>query len=68
MALATGVIAREGSTARRVYDENINGGIHKVHAICQNEVLAELGYAGGTVLWILPNENGGLTLMFPEDY
>ncbi len=68
LALASGLIAREGKTARKVYDEKIGGGIFSIFAKLKNEKLAELSPVDGTKLWLLPNENGGLTLMFPEDY
>ena len=44
-----------GAKARKIYKENIGGGIFRFTFDCK-------------VLWIIPNELGGLTLMFPEDY
>ena len=44
-----------GARAREVYEKNIGGGIFK------------LDYSNH-IMWIIPNELGGLTLMFPEDY
>ncbi len=49
------MIGQNALEARRVYDQNIDGGIF---------VLIEQGRK----FWIMPNELGGLTLMFPEDY
>lgn len=72
-ALAVGVIRTHEKQAARVYNENIGGGIYKLFAI-ENErgidMLTATDPGTGTrkVLWLLPNENGGTTLMFPEDY
>lgn len=49
------LINRDEGIARRVYDENIGGGIYCV-------------WVDGRKLWLMPNENGGMSLMFPEDY
>jgi len=74
LALAKGIISTHAKQATRVYEENIGGGIYKLFAHEHNGTLAELKegvlepFAGDSVLWLLPNENGGITLMFPEDY
>ena len=44
-----------GLEAIRVYEHNIGGGIFSFDVL-------------GRKMWIIPNELGGLTLMFPEDY
>ena len=49
------MIGQNAFEARRVYEQNVDGGIF---------TLIELGRK----MWIMPNELGGLTLMFPEDY
>lgn len=49
------LINRDEAIARRVYDENIGGGIYCV-------------WVDGRKMWLMPNENGGMSLMFPEDY
>ena len=53
--LSDGLVQAHGKEARRVYEQNIGGGIFS---------LIQFGHK----LWIIPNEQGGLTLMFPEDY
>jgi hypothetical protein len=55
LALAVGLIEVNAAAARRIYEENIGGGIWNGE------------YLGKTV-WLIPNELDGLTLMFPEDY
>ncbi len=72
-ALSIGLIGRDAKMAKRVYDENIGGGIHKVFAHVENGTITEItekesAGTGDVTLWMLPNENGGTTLMFPEDY
>ena len=58
-ALAKGLIGLHGRKAREIYEKNIGGGIWK----------ADLAPSGAPrTLWLLPNELGGMTLMFPEDY
>jgi len=75
LALAKGVIRVNSQTACRVYEENIDGGIWKLFSIqdpagkiarLQPEDPGKI--SGKKVLWFLSNENGGITLMFPEDY
>lgn len=48
-------IEQNRQEAMRIYEENIGGGIFKWNIKEEN-------------LWLIPNENGGLTLMHPEDY
>jgi hypothetical protein len=60
---SSALISKYGDRARKVYDENIGGGILKIR-MCR-----EFGSSSSArTLWLMPNENGGLTLMFPEDY
>jgi hypothetical protein len=49
------MITTNALEARRVYEQNIGGGIFSL-------------IEQGRKFWIMPNELGGLTLMFPEDY
>jgi hypothetical protein len=69
--LSRGLISTNRQQATRVYNENIGGGIYKAHALENNgqiESLTEISSLVNTTLWFVPNENGGITLMFPEDY
>jgi hypothetical protein len=72
LAAATGLISEHGSRARKVYDENIGGGVYQLWAEMTGTRLDALwdfeGGRGGTELWLIPNEVGGMTLMFPSDY
>ena len=72
VALAKGLVGGYGAEARRIYDENIGGGVFKLAVLLANDKLSGLtaGAAAneGTLLWLMPNELGGMTLMFPEDY
>ena len=68
-AMALGLFAVYGHDARRIYEENIGGGIWKFYAGGRPIVaFEETEIAQGREIWMLPNEIGGLTLMFPEDY
>jgi len=73
LAMAKGLIGREERTARRIYENNEGGGIHKLYAaVVVGEILGLLPKPGlgadDKTLWLIPNELGGITLMFPEDY
>lgn len=73
IALAKGLIGKFERQARRVYDENLDGGIFKVWPKLTGDVLTGVdensaGKSSNEPLWIMPNENGGMTLMFPSDY
>lgn len=76
LALARGLIGRDAATAKRVYEQNIGGGIHKVIvAETDAEIVGLIDWeipAGAKqrsrVIWMIPNELGGVTVMFPEDY
>jgi hypothetical protein len=48
--------------AVRVYEKNIAGGILKT------DFDFRVTKASGDVLWYIPNEIGGVTMMKPEDY
>ncbi len=63
--------------ARRIYDENIGGGIFTlwvdvtsegIQGIYQERDRTKDEREPMTRLWFIPNELGGMTLMFPEDY
>ncbi len=74
LALAVGLINGRGQMARRVYEENTAGGIWCAWAAEREDKLVALSEvepssdAGSRRLWLIPNEIGGMTLMFPEDY
>lgn len=77
-AAAWGLVTTYGDEARRIYDRNIGGGIWRAKAVVANGRIRELapepdmptGAADAEVrtLWLMPNEVGGLTLLFPDDY
>jgi hypothetical protein len=54
-SMAKGLIDVNLRQAQKVYDDNIGGGIWKHEALDRT-------------FWLVPNELGGMTLMFPEDY
>ena len=62
-AVFRGLIGGHEAIARKVYEENLDGGIHSL-------VLRDLvrPLADGRRIWFVPNEIGGITAMFPEDY
>jgi hypothetical protein len=71
LAMSRGLLGTHAGAARRTYEQNTDGGIYKLFAVEQNGVIAGLESKptpGAVVLWIMPNENQGVTLMFPEDY
>lgn len=72
LALARGLIDRDRAKAKRIYAENIGGGIHVVYAYAPGGKITHLREQqlvdDDVKLWLLPNELGGITLMFPEDY
>jgi len=78
LALSKGLIGEHSRAAVRVYEENTDGGIYKLYPhIGEDGKFSELAVTTLTngegkpindVLWLLPNECGGVTLMFPEDY
>ena len=72
LAMASALVRTHGKQAKKVYDENTDGGIYKLFAATDEAgVISELRsqpYGKHRVLWLMPNENGGITLMFPEDY
>ncbi len=68
-ALAVGLIGTHGPIARRVYENNDGGGIWCGWAVVRDgKLLAFSETSGSQKLWMIPNEQGGITLMFPEDY
>jgi hypothetical protein len=74
LALAKGIIAKEGREARRVWENNIDGGVYWFWAQLNAETIsafsrdAVMPLTGARKLWMIPNELGGVTLLFPEDY
>jgi hypothetical protein len=75
-ALSRGLITTNRQRAAEIYNENIEGGILRIFVQIKGddledgelEGITECGSLINTTLWILPNENDGMTLMFPEDY
>ena len=68
-ALASGLIGTHGTIARRVYENNEGGGIWAGWAVVRDGTLLAFNESSGSQkLWLIPNEQNGLTLMFPEDY
>jgi hypothetical protein len=71
LAAVKGLIGSHSSQARRVWDENIGGGVYKLFADMRGAVIRGLSGSETTddvELWLIPNEVGGITLMFPSDY
>ncbi len=76
LAMSKGIISTHAKQAKRVYEENIGGGIYKLFSLESLDgqriagLLAEAPQEEYkySVLWLIPNENGGITLLFPEDY
>lgn len=76
-AAARGIVDTYGQRAREVYERNIEGGIFVAHAaLGEDGRIVRLYVNGARVaeatkarkLWLIPNEVGGITLLFPEDY
>jgi hypothetical protein len=68
-AFVLGLIANRGKDARRVYEQNTDGGIYQVWIHIDGAGIYAFANQGqGKRMWLMPNEQGGLTLMFPEDY
>jgi hypothetical protein len=73
LAASKGLIDSNRIQATRIYEENIGGGIWDgfiqqgagdiITGFDQGD-----GPGGDRKVWLMPNELGGLTLMFPEDY
>ena len=55
VAAVRGVIGTHELAARRVWEQNTDGGILKFEH-------------SGMTFWLIPHELGGITMMFPEDY
>ncbi len=71
-ALTSGLIEKYADSARDVYAQNIGGGVWFASLeATETEITAlrpGMKTEGAVTLWLLPNELGGVTLMFPEDY
>jgi hypothetical protein len=73
-ATAAAWIAEHGTEARRVWDKNIGGGVYQLRTGYEGNTWRsfhttdEAEYVDITHLWLIPNEVGGMTLMFPSDY
>jgi len=78
LAMSSALIRTHDRQARRIYDENLDGGIYKLYSMETPDGRRILSLAASAaeaevegsykVLWLIPNENGGITLLFPEDY
>lgn len=73
LAASKGLIGQHRRQATKVWDENIGGGVYKLVARTVNGAIMGITEGeedSGTFmkLWIIPNELGGVTLMFPSDY
>src|SRR5258708_4259968 len=68
-AMTRGLISVNRQQAERVYRDNTDGGIYKKYAVEKNGRIESLtDVKTDKTLWLIPNENGDITLMFPEDY
>lgn len=69
LALAIGLIGTHSRNARRIYENNEGGGIWTGWAVVTQGIIVAFNEASGSQkVWLIPNEQGGVTLMFPEDY
>lgn len=75
LAALKGMIGTHGPNAHRIYEQNIDGGILTLWIDREGDGaiigLREQETDVQTVavrVWLIPNEVGGLTAMFPEDY
>ena len=74
LAMTRGIIDTNRREALRVYNENIGGGIFvlwpRVDVDDRPTVIEDFEPTDPLhkTLWFVPNENDGITLMFPEDY
>lgn len=79
VAMFRGLIGTHTDLARRVYEENIGGGIYTMWAVTSgtsSDVIVhladrepkDLAVMKATKIWLIPNELGGISAMFPEDY
>lgn len=55
LAILAPLAQENADEAARIYNENIGGGIYTTEILDRT-------------LWLIPNEVGGTTVMFPEDY
>lgn len=70
LAAARGLIGMHGTRAHEVYEKNLDGGIFTLVATERDgkiDSLLAFGVEPAKTLWLLPNENDGVTLLFPED-
>jgi len=70
LATATAWIAEHSAEARRVWSKNIGGGVFQLLYDSKATRVVPLkpwDEMDGD-LWLIPNEVGGMTLMFPSDY
>jgi hypothetical protein len=71
LAASKGLTEQHRRQATRVWEENIGGGVYKLYADTRGEAIRGISGSDTTddvTLWIIPNELGGVTLMFPSDY
>jgi hypothetical protein len=62
-AMFRGLIGTHWPRAAKVWEENLDGGIH---SLVLRDLVRPLGDT--VTVWFVPNELGGITAMFPEDY
>ena len=71
-AATRGLLDVHRTQAVRVYEDNIGGGIYTIWPQHADGRITGLRTEGGGDddhrVWFVPNEMGGLTLMFPSDY
>ena len=69
LATVAGLLDTFRREATRIYEQNIGGGIWERYYEPQARMLLDKkpGLDHKT-LWLIPNELGGVTLLFPEDY
>ena len=75
LAATKGLIGTHGREARRIYEKNIGGGIWTATAVIAHDRIVSLeipahesALATDATIWLMPNELGGMTLMFRDDY
>lgn len=67
LMLCTALVRHYGPIAKKVYDD---GNLWHAYLDASGSDINAIrpGTKEGLQLWIMPNELGGLTIMFPEDY
>ncbi len=75
LAALGGLIGTYEPQARATYEENRDGGIFRLHAslgdrgqVIRLRTGADVPEESSRTIWLIPNEVGGMTVLFPEDY